>query len=255
MDKICGHCQVSKLYSEFHFNKSRSDGKSCWCKDCMKPALRVKKIKDQKHKAQKRLTDSIDQWQDLNGELWIDIDKYEGLYQVSNFSRIRSISKEWKLISTPVNKQSGYRYFSLAKNGKNTSFYLHRIVASAWLPNPNNYQVVNHKNGLKEDASIDNLEWCTHKQNTVHAIKTLERHGSLFKNRTPACFQTDEIKKQIQKFYYLAKKKTKETGTKHVVDHIVPLNGKGFIGLHVPWNLQVITKEDNESKSNKLISL
>ena len=58
---------------------------------------------------------------------------------------------------------------------------------------------------------------------------------------------------QIVSFYKLAQQKTKETGIKHEVDHIIPLNGKLVSGLHVPWNLQVITKIENIKKRNRII--
>ena len=67
------------------------------------------------------------------------------------------------------------------------------------------------------------------------------------------CWLSDIQKMQIEWFYLAAKMMTDTTGVKHEVDHIHPLQGRGFTGLHVPWNLQVIPKRLNQSKGNKLI--
>lgn len=66
---------------------------------------------------------------------------------------------------------------------------------------------------------------------------------------------TEDYKKEIEKIYKLCRETTKATGIKHEVDHIVPICGKTVSGLHVPWNLQIITKEQNGKKSNKLVLL
>lgn len=66
---------------------------------------------------------------------------------------------------------------------------------------------------------------------------------------------TDIQKMQIDWFYAAAKMMTETTGIKHEVDHIHPLQGNGFVGLHVPWNLRVIPKRENQSKGNKLINV
>ena len=71
------------------------------------------------------------------------------------------------------------------------------------------------------------------------------------KNRTPP-WLTEEHLKQIEEFYVLSAKLTKETGVRYSVDHIMPLQGETSSGLHVPWNLQVITMSENSSKGNKL---
>jgi len=71
-------------------------------------------------------------------------------------------------------------------------------------------------------------------------------------NATP-CWLTDIHKKQIQWFYSAAKMMTDTTGERHEVDHIHPLQGDGFNGLHVPWNLQIINKFANASKGNRLV--
>lgn len=78
-----------------------------------------------------------------------------------------------------------------------------------------------------------------------------KRYKLAKKHRTPK-WLTKQQKNEIDKFYILAYTKTQETGIEHHVDHIIPLQGKNVSGLHVPWNLQVITAKRNRNKSNKL---
>lgn len=84
----------------------------------------------------------------------------------------------------------------------------------------------------------------------VNARNAKKRANKL--KATPKWLTKDQLK-QIESFYTLAKKLTKETGIKHHVDHIVPLQGKNVKGLHVPWNLQVITQTENILKGNRVI--
>lgn len=105
-------------------------------------------------------------------EVWKNIKGYEGLYQVSNLGRVKSLvfrnnvcclNKE-KILS--LNKQKkGYISVILCKNGKPKMFYVHRLVADAFIPNPNNLPQVNHKDENKENNCEDNLEFCTRKYN------------------------------------------------------------------------------------------
>lgn len=66
----------------------------------------------------------------------------------------------------------GYHRFTLSKNGEVKRFFAHQLVALHYIPNPNHSKMVNHINGVKTDNRIENLEWCTCKQNTIHAFQT-----------------------------------------------------------------------------------
>ena len=116
-------------------------------------------------------------------EIWKDVVGYEGLYQVSNLGRIKSLERNWNVtnqygkefVSSTKEKilkstkyNMGYLYVSLS-NIKTKNVPVHRLVATAFISNPNNYKIVNHKDGDKLNNCVDNLEWCTQKFNVDHA--------------------------------------------------------------------------------------
>lgn len=87
------------------------------------------------------------------------------------FSTARGKKKELKQAST--SRSNRYKVVNIKrKNGKLVPTYVHRLVAEAFIPNPNNYPQVNHKDGNPSNNNVDNLEWCTAKQNIVHAYNT-----------------------------------------------------------------------------------
>lgn len=100
--------------------------------------------------------------EELNKEVWKDIQGYEGLYKVSSLGRIKNVKG---LIRKPRLYKDGYFDIKLSKNGKNKTKRINRLVALAFIPNPNNYPMVNHKDENKLNNRIDNLEWCTNKYN------------------------------------------------------------------------------------------
>lgn len=110
-------------------------------------------------------------------EIWKDIKGYEGLYQVSNLGRVKSLgnnkTKKEKIMKPSVNK-SGYLLICLSKNGYIKNYFLHRLVAQAFIQNPNNLAQVNHKNEIKDDNRPENLEWCDQKYNNNYGTR-LER--------------------------------------------------------------------------------
>ena len=116
-------------------------------------------------------------------EIWKDIENYEGLYQVSNLGRVKSLERDvyrqngtfhyhaGGKILAPVLDRGGYQYVHLSKNGRVKKESVHRLVAMAFLPNPENKRQVNHKNEVKTDNTVSNLEWCTSKYNNNYGTK------------------------------------------------------------------------------------
>lgn len=123
-------------------------------------------------------------------EIWKDIIGYEGLYKVSNLGRIKSLyrvvphkSKGSKTIPESIKKlnvgTNNYYIVMLNKNGEKITKTVHRLVAIAFLSNPENKKEVNHKDGNKLNNNIYNLEWNTVSENRFHAFRTGLQHASM----------------------------------------------------------------------------
>jgi hypothetical protein len=108
-------------------------------------------------------------------EIWKDIPRYEGYYQVSNLGRVKSLKRYQSpyetILKQPYN-DGGYHIVSVWIKSKGEIFRVHRLIAQAFIPNPHNKPHINHKDGDKTNNHIDNLEWCTHLENMRHAFKT-----------------------------------------------------------------------------------
>lgn len=123
-------------------------------------------------------------------EKWVDIKGYEGLYQVSNFGRVKSLGR-WKqnhgkkqYISEKIKAQridpQGYSMVDLYKDNKSKARRIHRLVAENFIENPFNKETVNHKNGDKRDNTVNNLEWATQKEQNEHIYRIgLKRKQSI----------------------------------------------------------------------------
>ena len=129
----------------------------------------------------------------MTEEIWKDIPGYEGLYQVSNFGRVKSLRRpygnnggiQWtkERILSPGKDKDGYLQVNLHCNGKQHQRKVHRLVAQAFLPNMDNLPMVNHKDEDKTNNNVDNLEWCDQKYNINYggcidrAIETRLKNG------------------------------------------------------------------------------
>ena len=134
-------------------------------------------------------------------EIWKDIPGYEGIYQVSNEGRIKSIphcikanKHGGKRIAEERIKNitigwHGYLWVSLCKNGKSKTYSVHRLVAITFIKNPNEFPAVNHIDGNKENNHVSNLEWCTNHENQMHA----SRNGLLPRSKTVICIETGKL--------------------------------------------------------------
>lgn len=117
-------------------------------------------------------------------EIWKDIEGYEGLYQVSNLGRVKSLARittfknrdsvryETEKILTLAKHHKGYLKAQLRKEDVLKGYFIHRLVALAFIPNPENKSTVNHKDGDKSNNTVDNLEWMTNQENMKHAYDT-----------------------------------------------------------------------------------
>lgn len=134
-------------------------------------------------------------------EIWKDVPQYEGLYQVSNTGKVKSLSHYTRnnvkggkrLTNGKVLSQykmpNGYLQVQLSKNESRKKYYVHRLVANAFLKNEQGLSDVNHIDGDKNNNSIENLEWCSHKDNQVHMVD----NGLTRKSKPVMCIETGMV--------------------------------------------------------------
>ena len=126
----------------------------------------------------------------MQSEIWKDIPGYSGLYQVSNLGRIMSFKNQYgrgpRLMNGEITK-SGYIQVCLNKK----RYKVHRLVAMAFVPNPDGLPQINHKNEIKTDNRVKNLEWCTGKYNVNYGT-AIERRSKK-RGKSVMCIETGNI--------------------------------------------------------------
>ena len=113
----------------------------------------------------------------MEEEIWKPIKEFEGYYEVSNMGRVRSLNYKRtgkEKILKNIGDYKGYLEIVLTKNGKQKQFKVHRLVAEAFIPNPENKPCIDHINTVKSDNRVENLRWVTYKENSNNE-KTLEK--------------------------------------------------------------------------------
>jgi len=156
----------------------------------------------------------------MEEEVWRDIPSFEGFYQVSNFGRVKSLDRTLESkngrkrlyvgkIHKPKIMTWGYAYVSFYRNGKYKNYSIHRLVAESFLENPLNKQQVNHKDGIKTNNDVNNLEFVTQSENIKHSYKIgIRKHPrlGLFGKDNPKSKPIIQLSKDglfIRKYYSL----------------------------------------------------
>lgn len=116
-----------------------------------------------------------------NSEEFLDIPGWEGMYQVSNLGTVRSLDRivgsvtgktyhrKGKVMPQHYN-EDGYKVVYLTKNARDRTLGVHRAMALAFIPNPDNKPMINHLNAIRDDNRLENLEWCTNSENIKHSF-------------------------------------------------------------------------------------
>lgn len=108
----------------------------------------------------------------IEQEVWKDVDGYDGCYSISTIGEVLSRKRSIKTLLKASRCRQGYARVYLSKYGISKSHALHRLVAQTFIENPESKSQVNHKNGIKHDNRVGNLEWSTPSENSRHAYDT-----------------------------------------------------------------------------------
>ena len=133
-------------------------------------------------------------------EIWKDVVGFEGFYKVSNKGNVHSVSRKNALgknregrMLKPIYDKDGYIRVNLCKKGKQKTRLIHRLVLEAFVPNPNGYPEVNHRDEVKTNNHVENLEWCTREYNMNYGTTTIRVGQKLSKKVKAVNVETGEV--------------------------------------------------------------
>lgn len=138
-------------------------------------------------------------------EIWRDIKGFENKYQISNYGRVKSLVRNKRLnnqIRKTTISNEGYEKIVLTNKKYTKTFYIHRLVAETFIPNPKKLKEVNHKDEIKTNNYVENLEWCTRKYNINYGKRNNKSSNTLKENNynSKQIFQYDLNGKLIKKW-------------------------------------------------------
>jgi|SRR5210317_1041026 len=113
-------------------------------------------------------------------EEFVDIENYEGLYKINRNGNVWGC-KSNRLLKSSLNNINGYYQIHLCKDGKGKHYTIHRLIATHFIPNPENLPQIDHINRVKTDNRIENLRWITHRDNNCNTSLTINRKGHIEK--------------------------------------------------------------------------
>ena len=143
--------------------------------------------------------------------MWKSIKGYEGLYEVSDSGEVKSLKRKarvkgnsYRTVNERILKPSvsnGYKSVVLCKDLTYTKIGVHRLVAEAFIPNPNNYPIINHKDANPSNNNVDNIEWCTYKYNSNYHICKIRQSEYMLQRykKNPEFLQS--VRDRLDKFH------------------------------------------------------